>query len=238
MCPSTLDKEAPMVLSPDLLERARAAGGVLDEAERRALLARGEYHAAVRRLHLAGGSLREIAQALSLSHQRVQQIRRARRRHVVAADLAPEERPGGCRLHVVRPSPERGNQAHLRAERIHLRRVRGFGRTVRGRARGGRSVHWREGTRPVRPLHLLREAGGPRSATRHFAARSRLHRLPDGLQGDPRSSPGLTVWPRNLVYAGALPPQPLNGGPAAAEGTEPWLQATSLSSRSDRFRSW
>jgi hypothetical protein len=66
--------EVPVVLNPELLERAKAAGGGLSEAERQALLARAEYHAAIRRLHLAGGSLREIAEALSLSHQRVQQI--------------------------------------------------------------------------------------------------------------------------------------------------------------------
>jgi hypothetical protein len=38
------------------------------------LLARADYHTAIRRLHLAGTPLREIAQTLSLSHQRVQQI--------------------------------------------------------------------------------------------------------------------------------------------------------------------
>jgi hypothetical protein len=32
------------------------------------------YHQAIRRLHAAGGSLREIAEALGLSHQRVHQI--------------------------------------------------------------------------------------------------------------------------------------------------------------------
>jgi hypothetical protein len=63
-----------MVISPELLEKARSAGRQLDEAERQALLARAEYHTTVRRLHLAGASLREIAQALSISHQRVQQI--------------------------------------------------------------------------------------------------------------------------------------------------------------------
>ncbi len=63
-----------MVLSPELLEQARSAGARTAEAERAALLSRADYHAAVRRLHLAGASLREIAQALSLSHQRVQQI--------------------------------------------------------------------------------------------------------------------------------------------------------------------
>jgi hypothetical protein len=63
-----------MVLDPELLERARETGAKLVDAERDALLARGDYHTAVRRLHLAGGSLREIAQTLGLSHQRVQQI--------------------------------------------------------------------------------------------------------------------------------------------------------------------
>jgi ClpX C4-type zinc finger protein len=63
-----------MTIDPDLLDRARAAGAALADADRRALLARADYHTAVRRLHLAGGSLREIAQALAVSHQRVQQI--------------------------------------------------------------------------------------------------------------------------------------------------------------------
>jgi len=63
-----------VTLNPDLLERARRTGTDLGEADRRALLARAEYHTAIRRLHLTGGSLREIADALSLSHQRIQQI--------------------------------------------------------------------------------------------------------------------------------------------------------------------
>jgi len=63
-----------MTVDPNLLEKARAAGAQLAEAERQVLLARADYHTAVRRVHLAGGSLREVAQALSLSHQRVQQI--------------------------------------------------------------------------------------------------------------------------------------------------------------------
>ena len=63
-----------MTLDPDLLRTARAAGERVSDAERDALLARGDYHTAVRRLHLRGGSLREIATALEISHQRVQQI--------------------------------------------------------------------------------------------------------------------------------------------------------------------
>ena len=63
-------------MAPDeeLLRKARDAGSRLKEAERQILLARAEYHTLIRRLHLAGASLREIAHALALSHQRVQQI--------------------------------------------------------------------------------------------------------------------------------------------------------------------
>src|SRR5919106_161691 len=63
-----------MPLDSQLLQRATAAGARLAEAERTALLARADYHTAIRRLHLDGASLREIAEALSLSHQRVQQV--------------------------------------------------------------------------------------------------------------------------------------------------------------------
>ena len=63
-----------MGLPQELLEKARTAGADLAEAERNVLTIRGEYHTAIRRLHLAGASLREIAEMLSLSHQRVQQI--------------------------------------------------------------------------------------------------------------------------------------------------------------------
>ena len=63
-----------MAMTEELLDKARAAGSDLAEAERKVLATRGEYYSAVRRLHLAGASLREIAEALSLSHQRVQQI--------------------------------------------------------------------------------------------------------------------------------------------------------------------
>ena len=57
-----------------LLDTAREAGARLAEAERQVVLARADYHTAIRRLHLAGTPLRQIAHTLSLSHQRVQQI--------------------------------------------------------------------------------------------------------------------------------------------------------------------
>jgi len=63
-----------MTINEPLLKKARAAGARLARAEDQVRLARKEYHTIIRRLHLAGGSLREIAQALELSHQRVQQM--------------------------------------------------------------------------------------------------------------------------------------------------------------------
>jgi hypothetical protein len=63
-----------MPVDTELLEAARAAEALLADAERTADIARADFHHAVRRLHLAGGSLREIADALGLSHQRVHQI--------------------------------------------------------------------------------------------------------------------------------------------------------------------
>src|SRR5258708_14506921 len=63
-----------MTVNKQLLEKARAAGARLADAERQVELARIEYHAIVRRMHLAGGSLRDIAHSLQLSHQRVHQM--------------------------------------------------------------------------------------------------------------------------------------------------------------------
>lgn len=63
-----------MTLDPELVSRARSAAADLASVEDAARDRRAAYHTAIRRLHLAGGSLREIAQVLSLSHQRVQQI--------------------------------------------------------------------------------------------------------------------------------------------------------------------
>ena len=63
-----------MTLDDQMLKIAQREAARFAESEREALLARADYHTAVRRLHLAGGSLREIADALGISHQRVQQI--------------------------------------------------------------------------------------------------------------------------------------------------------------------
>jgi hypothetical protein len=63
-----------MPLDAGLLEQAKAAEARVIDAEHAAEVARADFHRAVRRLQLAGASLREIADALGLSHQRVHQI--------------------------------------------------------------------------------------------------------------------------------------------------------------------
>jgi ClpX C4-type zinc finger len=61
-------------MNDQLLAEARQAQERLIDAERDADVARAEFYRAVRRLHLHGASLRELAASLGLSHQRVHQI--------------------------------------------------------------------------------------------------------------------------------------------------------------------
>jgi hypothetical protein len=61
-------------MNDELLAEARRAQERLIDAERDADVARAEFYRAVRRLHLHGASLRELAASLGLSHQRVHQI--------------------------------------------------------------------------------------------------------------------------------------------------------------------
>jgi Clp amino terminal domain, pathogenicity island component/ClpX C4-type zinc finger len=61
-------------MNEDLLRDAIAARDRLVEAQHHTDGARADYHHAIRRLHASGGSTREIARRLGLSHQRVHQI--------------------------------------------------------------------------------------------------------------------------------------------------------------------
>jgi hypothetical protein len=61
-------------MNDELLAEARQAQERLIDAERDVEVARAEFNRAVRRLHLHGSSLRELAANLGLSHQRVHQI--------------------------------------------------------------------------------------------------------------------------------------------------------------------
>jgi hypothetical protein len=63
-----------MGLDRELVREAERAKEQLAVAQHAAYRAKVDYHQAIRRLHAAGGSLREIAEALRMSHQRVHQI--------------------------------------------------------------------------------------------------------------------------------------------------------------------
>jgi hypothetical protein len=63
-----------MALDEELLAPARVAQARVVELERAVDLARAEFRYSVRKLHLSGASLREIGDALNLSHQRVHRL--------------------------------------------------------------------------------------------------------------------------------------------------------------------
>ena len=63
-----------MTLDKDILNEARELRSRLVELQHDAVRAQLDYHHAIRRLHAGGGSMREIAEALDVSHQRVHQI--------------------------------------------------------------------------------------------------------------------------------------------------------------------
>jgi ATP-dependent Clp protease ATP-binding subunit ClpA len=62
------------VLDDAILGEAKQARDRLIAAQHEVDDARADYHHAVRRLHASGASMREIAEALGISHQRVHQI--------------------------------------------------------------------------------------------------------------------------------------------------------------------
>ena len=125
-----------VVLDPELVRQAQVARRLLLETQHAAERARADYHHAIRRLHAAGGSLREIAEAFGLSHQRVHQI----------IDQAAEprrpwwrrraQRLPGAKL-VLWPLARGVRQADRRAGGVHLRALRGPGDPAVCR-RGGR----------------------------------------------------------------------------------------------------
>jgi hypothetical protein len=63
-----------MPVDEDLVARASKAATRLRELEDQLEGAKADYRRAVRSMHLAGASMREVAQALGISHQRVHQI--------------------------------------------------------------------------------------------------------------------------------------------------------------------
>ena len=63
-----------MTLDEQILAEAKEARQRLVDLESQTAHVRVDYHHAIKKLHAAGGSLREIADSLELSHQRVHQI--------------------------------------------------------------------------------------------------------------------------------------------------------------------
>src|SRR5687767_13832115 len=63
-----------MTLDEGVLRDVEAARDRLEELEDAAYEARAALHQAIRKLHATGGSMREIATALGMSHQRIHQI--------------------------------------------------------------------------------------------------------------------------------------------------------------------
>jgi hypothetical protein len=63
-----------MTLDEQILAEAKEARQRLVDLESQTAHVRVEYHHAIKKLHAEGGSLREIADVLELSHQRVHQI--------------------------------------------------------------------------------------------------------------------------------------------------------------------
>jgi ClpA/ClpB-like protein len=63
-----------MTLDEQILADAKEARQRLVDLESQTAHVRVDYHHAIKKLHAAGGSLREIADSLELSHQRVHQI--------------------------------------------------------------------------------------------------------------------------------------------------------------------
>jgi ClpX C4-type zinc finger len=75
LCVERHDREMTVYVDDqNLLAETSAAADRVAELEERLGVAKSEYRRAVRNLHLAGASMREVADALGVSHQRVHQI--------------------------------------------------------------------------------------------------------------------------------------------------------------------
>ena len=79
-----------MTLNEQTLDEATKARDEFIDLQHKTEVARVDYHHLIRQLHVKGGSLREIAEALGLSHQRVHQIVEP-----VDGSAGPGHRPGG-----------------------------------------------------------------------------------------------------------------------------------------------
>jgi ATP-dependent Clp protease ATP-binding subunit ClpC len=125
-----------MTLDETILGEARELRSRLLELQHEADRTKLDYHYGIRRLHAAGGSMREIAEALDLSHQRVHQI--------VEGDEPVDARMGWSRT----AAPVRRH----RRGRLGLRRFTRVARHVVMRAQ--KEAH-QLGAEEIAPEHLL-----------------------------------------------------------------------------------
>jgi hypothetical protein len=93
-----------MTLDEEVLTQTKDIREQLLAAERELEHLRADYHHSIRLLHARGGNMREIAEALLLSHQRVHQI--------VGADDGAPEHGGSERGRGRGPHGRRGHQGH------------------------------------------------------------------------------------------------------------------------------
>jgi len=156
-----------MGLDRELVLEAEQAKEELAVAQHAAYRAKVHYHQAIRRLHAADGSLREIAEALRMSHQRVHQIideaaepTRRRRR-----DVQPLSGPVGPCSFCGRPRDVcakliAGPQVFI-CDRCVVQAIRlAADPAVEGQAEGGRCGWSRRGADQVQ----LVRPGGPQGA--------------------------------------------------------------------------
>lgn len=61
-------------MDEELLAEARDAARRMSAVQRQLDLAKADYNDAIRRMHIAGASMKEIAEAPDISHQRVHQV--------------------------------------------------------------------------------------------------------------------------------------------------------------------
>jgi hypothetical protein len=125
-----------MTLDEAILTEAREFRSRLLELQHDADRAKLDFHHGIRRLHAAGGSMREIAEALDLSHQRVHQI--------VEGDEPVDARMGWSRS-------ASSHRKHRRG-RMGLRRFTRVARHVVMRAQ--KEAH-QLGAEAIAPEHLL-----------------------------------------------------------------------------------
>jgi Clp amino terminal domain, pathogenicity island component len=156
-----------MTLDENILTEARELRSRLLELQHDADRAKLDYHHAIRRLHAAGGSMREIAEVLDLSHQRVHQI--------VEGDQPVGERMGWGR---------RGSR--------HRRGIGRFTRVARQVVMRSQKEAHQLGVTEIAPEHLLLGLAGLERGTAAKALAAQgvdLERV-RGELGEPVREPG------------------------------------------------